>query len=72
MVKVRKFADGITQHRQCHLISSYLQLYSLDDRLIALCRQKAVAQADLAVYMGAPKTLGIEPNEELNVAGVPQ
>jgi outer membrane protein TolC len=68
LAEARNSAGG----SQRDVLRAQLQLDSLEDRLINLRRQKRVAQADLAAYIGAPEALNIEPLEELPVAGVPQ
>ena len=68
LAEARNAAGGSQQD----VLRAQLQLDSIDDRLIALRRQKGVAQADLAGLIAAPSTVGIEPSEVVDVAGVPQ
>ena len=68
LAEARNAAGGSQQD----VLRAQLQLDSLDDRLIALRRQKGVAQADLAALVGAPQAVEIEPTEEINVEGVPE
>jgi len=68
LAEARNSAGGSQQD----VLRAQLQLDSLDDRLIALRRQKGVAQSDLAAFIGAPETLGIEPLEAVNVAEIPR
>ena len=68
LAEARNAAGGSQQD----VLRAQLQLDSLDDRLITIRRQKAVAQADLAALIGAPATMGIEPVEVVNVDGIPR
>jgi cobalt-zinc-cadmium efflux system outer membrane protein len=68
LAEARNSAGGSQQD----VLRAQLQLDSLADRLIALHRQKGLAQADLAALIGAPKTVGVEPTEVVNVDGIPQ
>ncbi len=51
---------------QQDVLRAELQLGSLDDRLIKLRLQKAVAQADLAALTQRPGLTGIEPTSDIN------
>jgi len=64
-----RYASGGSQQ---DVLRAQLQLDTLDDRLIALRRQKAVAQADIAALVQQPGLVGIEPTGELDVAQVPE
>lgn len=68
LAEARNAAGGSQQD----VLRAQLQLDSIDDRLIALRRQKGVAQADLAALIAAPSTVGIEPVETVNVEGIPK
>jgi outer membrane protein TolC len=68
LAEARNAAGGSQQD----ILKAQLQLDALDDRLIGLRRQKAVAQADLAALIQQPGQLGIEPTAELDVTAVPQ
>lgn len=58
--------------RQQDVLRAQLQLDSLDDRLIGLRRQKAVAKADLAALIQQPAEVGIEPTADTPVEQVPE
>lgn len=64
-------ARNATGGSQQDVLRAQLQLDALDDKLIGLRRQKAVAQADLAALIQQPVLDGIEPTEEIDVAEVP-
>lgn len=68
LAEARNAAGGSQQD----ILRAQLQLDALDDRLIGLKRQKAVAQADLAALIQQPGLVGIEPTAEIDVADVPQ
>lgn len=68
LAEARNAAGGSQQD----VLRAQLQLDTLDDRLIGLRRQKAVAQADLAALIQQPAMLGIEPVEEIEVSQVPE
>ena len=57
---------------QQDVLRAQLQLDALEDRLLGLMRQKAVAQADLAALIQQPDMQGIEPMQLLDVARVPE
>ena len=67
LAEARNAAGGSQQD----VLRAQLQVDSLDDRLIALRRQKAVAQADLAALIGQPETLAIEPSDDIDTQEVP-
>ena len=58
--------------RQQDVLRAELQLDSLDDRLIGLRRQKAVAQADLAALVQQPAMTGIEPTADIPLEHAPE
>lgn len=68
LAEARNAAGGSQQD----VLRAQLQLDSIDDRLIALRRQKGIAQADLAALIAAPSTIGIEPVEVVDVEGIPK
>jgi cobalt-zinc-cadmium efflux system outer membrane protein len=68
LAEARHSAGGSQQD----VLRAELQLDTLEDRLIALRRQKGVAQADLAAFIGAPEMLGIEPTEAMDVDASPR
>lgn len=68
LAEARNAAGGSQQD----ILRAQLQLDSLDERLIGLRRQKAVAQADLASLIQQPGLEGIEPTSEIDVTEVPQ
>jgi len=57
--------------RQQDVLRAELQRDSLEDRLIGLRRQKAVAQADLAALVQHPGMMDIEPTEEIHETQIP-
>ena len=57
--------------RQQDVLRAELQRDSLEDRLIGLRRQKAVAQADLAALVQQPGLMDIEPTEEIYETQIP-
>jgi outer membrane protein TolC len=67
IAEARNAAGGSGQD----VLRAQLQVDSLDERLIGLRRQKAVAQADLAALIQQPAMIGIEPVDQLNVSGIP-
>lgn len=66
IAEARNAAGGSGQD----VLRAQLQVDSLDERLIGLRRQKAVAQADLAALIQQPTLVGIEPVDQINVSGV--
>ena len=68
LAEARNAAGGSQQD----VLRAELQVDSLDNRLIGLRRQKAVAQADLAALIQQPGLLGIEPSAEIDVAQIPE
>ena len=68
LAEARNAAGGSQQD----VLRAQLQLDSLDNRLITLRQQKAVAQADLAALIGQPTSVAVEPVETLDVTGVPE
>lgn len=68
LAEARNAAGGSQQD----VLRAQLQLDALDDRLIDLRRQKAVAQADLAALIQQPSLLGIEPVAQLDVTQAPE
>ncbi|QDV78330.1 TolC family protein [Botrimarina mediterranea] len=68
LAEARNAAGGSQQD----ILRAQLQLDNLDDRLIGLRRQKAIAQADLAALIQQPNSTGIEPTAEIEIAEVPQ
>ncbi len=67
IAEARNAAGGSGQD----VLRAQLQVDSLDERLIGLRRQKALAQADLAALIQQPAMVGIEPVDRINVLGVP-
>ena len=67
IAEARNAAGGSGQD----VLRAQLQVDSLDERLIGLRRQKAIAQADLAALIQQPAMVGIEPVDQINVSGVP-
>ena len=68
LAEARNAAGGSQQD----VLRAQLQLDSLQDRLIALRKQKGVAQADLAALIGSPSAVGVEPTADINIDEVPQ
>ena len=68
LAEARNAAGGSQQD----VLRAQLQLDALDDKLIALRQQKAVAQTDLAALIQQPSLVGIEPTVEIDVAQVPE
>ena len=68
LAEARNAAGGSQQD----ILRAQLQLDALDNRLIELRRQKAVAQADLAALVQQPGMMGIEPTDEIDIAQVPE
>jgi cobalt-zinc-cadmium efflux system outer membrane protein len=58
--------------RQQDVLRAELQLDALDDRLVGLRRQKAIAQADLAALIQQTGRIGIEPTADISVDQVPK
>ncbi|WP_228714637.1 TolC family protein [Posidoniimonas corsicana] len=67
LAKARNQAGGSQQD----VLRAQLQVDAIDDRLIGLARQKALAQADLAALVGDPGRANIEPTRELDNAALP-
>lgn len=57
---------------QQDVLRAQLQVDAIDDRLIGLARQKALAQADLAALIQDPGRADIEPSDDLDVASAPE
>lgn len=68
LAQARSIAGGSQQD----VLRAQLQLDSLDDRLIALGRQKAVAQADLAAFVQTPELTMIVPSAQIAVKYSPK
>jgi len=68
LAEARYGAEG----RQQDILRAQLQLDTLDDRLIGLRRQKAVAQADLAALIQQPSLTAIEPTAEIPCEQAPE
>ena len=67
LAEARNAAGG----SQRDVLRAQLQLDAIDNQLIGLHRQKAVAQADLAALIQLPDLVGIEPVENLDTAATP-
>jgi cobalt-zinc-cadmium efflux system outer membrane protein len=71
LIKLAEARNAVGGSQQ-DVLRAELQVDSLDNRLIGLRRQKAVAQADLAALIQQPAMLGIEPVAEIDVARIPE
>ncbi len=71
IIKLAEARNAVGGSQQ-DVLRAQLQLDALDDQLIGLRRQKAVAQADLAALIQQPAMVGIEPVGELDVAKAPE
>lgn len=68
LAKARNQAGGSQQD----VLRAQLQVDAIDDRLIGLARQKALAQADLAALVGDPGRTNVEPTRELDSVASPE
>lgn len=68
LAEARNAAGGSQQD----ILRAQLQVDNLDNRIIELHRQKALAQADLAALVQQPEMIGIEPTAEIDVTRVPE
>lgn len=68
LAKARNQAGGSQQD----VLRAQLQVDAIDDRMIGLARQKALAQADLAALIQTPGEANIEPLKELSDDSVPE
>ncbi len=67
LAEARNAAGGSQQD----ILRAQLQLDDLDNRVIELRQQKALAQADLAALVQQPALQGIEPSADIDVGEVP-
>lgn len=67
IAEARNRAGGSQQD----ILRAQLQLDAIDERLIELRQQKAVAQADLAALIQQPAMENIEPTDSIDIADVP-
>ncbi len=67
LAKARNQAGGSQQD----VLRAQLQVDAIDDQLIGLARQKAIAQADLAALVGEPGRTAIEAAVEIAASAVP-
>ncbi len=68
LAEARNAAGGSQQD----VLRAQLQVDAVDDRLIGLRRQKALAQADLAALIQQPGNTEIEPTDDIETAPVPE
>jgi outer membrane protein, heavy metal efflux system len=68
LAEARNRAGGSQQD----ILRAQLQLDVIDNRLIELRQQKAVAQADLAALIQQPEMEDIEPSEKIEIADIPR